>query len=877
MDIAHKRGTGVVGSFRIPRRGDTSTREKLPLILASLEQGKDDNFLHAILKGIRDGITIQDTEGKLHYANDTAAEILGFPSAQSILETPVREIMSRFEMLAEDGGAFDIQKLPGRRALLGEEDPEAMICFRVKETNDLRWSKVRAIPIRDESGKITAAVNVFHDITEQHRQREIDRFLSEASNVLSSSLDYERTLYAIAELAVPTLSDWCTVDIAKEDGTFENVAVVHKDPQKIAWANKYSKQYPPDFNAPRGIPNVLRSGKSELYSHVTPEMVKASARNEEHLKVIEELNMHSAMIVPMNVRERTLGTISFISAESGIHFGAFELGIAEDLARRAAMAVDNAQQYRKAQMEIAERRKAEEALRDSEERMRMFADSSVIGMAFGQLPDTFEYANDEFLRIAGYAREDFKKGKLRWIDLALPEFMSLDQERFDEAKQKGVCTPYEKQMIRKDGSRIDVLIGYALIGEKREEYACFVLDITERKRADAEILKLNQELEQRVADRTRELEQEIVSKERAQSEQRAHLQRLKDIIDHLPIGAVAIDENGKILHTNKLMFDLFPGSNPNDLVGDHAETIFEMVRRYTVVPEQYQEKVDRILRERKPILGVELKLKNGNILSKDYVPLFVDDHYRGMMLLYRDITREKKIDTTKSEFMSLASHQLRTPLTAIRWSLGKIGAAMERGQIGPLERRLLQEGRSAAVRMAETIDTMLMIARIEAGKVQPKIGKIGFKNLLNDLDEQFRHEYEVKSQRFIVLCDAELEHETDESLLKEALQNLIHNAIKYTPEKGTVTVEAKRRKNGVALIIEDNGYGIPVHQQEKLFSKFFRGDNIISRDTNGTGLGLYLVGLLTNLLKGSIDFVSEEGKGTTFTLSLPEPDSFPKV
>jgi PAS domain S-box-containing protein len=189
-------------------------------------------------------------------------------------------------------------------------------------------------------------------------------YLSEASRVLASTLDYQKTLAQVAQLAVPNLADWCAVDMAGEDGSMIRLAVAHTDPAKVEWANELQKRYPVDMDAPQGVPNVLRTGVSELYSDIPDEMLAAAAIDEEHLRIMREIGFTSAMVVPLNVHGRTLGAITFVTAESGRHYGQSDLVFAEDLARRAATAIDNARLYREAQ---DARRSAEEASRLKDE------------------------------------------------------------------------------------------------------------------------------------------------------------------------------------------------------------------------------------------------------------------------------------------------------------------------------------------------------------------------------------------------------------------------------------------------------------------------------------------------------------------------------
>jgi signal transduction histidine kinase/CHASE3 domain sensor protein len=172
--------------------------------------------------------------------------------------------------------------------------------------------------------------------------------LNEASRVLSSTLDYEKTLETVARLAVGDLADWCTVDLVQPDGSIRQVIVAHVDENKIKWARELNKRYPPDYSGPTGVGHVIRSGQPEIYAEISDEMLVAGARDEEHLAIMRELQMRSALIVPMIARGRTLGALTLISAHKGRSYDDADRTLAMEIAIRAAIAIDNAQLYRSA-------------------------------------------------------------------------------------------------------------------------------------------------------------------------------------------------------------------------------------------------------------------------------------------------------------------------------------------------------------------------------------------------------------------------------------------------------------------------------------------------------------------------------------------------
>ncbi len=169
-------------------------------------------------------------------------------------------------------------------------------------------------------------------------------FLADATSELASSLGYRETLATIADLVVPRLADWCAVDLVEGDG-FDRVAVAHVDPAKVALARELQERYPVDPEAGTGVPHVVRSGASELYPDISDEMLVAGARDEEHLRVLRELGLRSALIVPLCGNAGNVGALSLVYAESGRHYTEDDLRFAEDMARRAAVAVEHARAF----------------------------------------------------------------------------------------------------------------------------------------------------------------------------------------------------------------------------------------------------------------------------------------------------------------------------------------------------------------------------------------------------------------------------------------------------------------------------------------------------------------------------------------------------
>ncbi len=301
--------------------------------------------LEAILQGVADAVTAQGPDGRLLFANEAAVRTLGFASTEELLNAPPATILDRYDILDEDGRPFPPEALPGRRALSGEDAPEAVVRFRVRETGEENWSAVKATPIRDADGNVTMAINVIENITEHKRVELAQRFLARSAEVLASSLDPDELLAEVANLAVPEVADWVAVELVTDSGGIERKALAHADPEVREWALEVSKRYPPDPDAPAGVYQVIRNGQAEFYPEIPDELLREGAQDDEHYRILREFGMRSVIIVPMTTRGRTLGALTFVSGNSGRRFDEQDVELAQELGRRCATAVDNARLY----------------------------------------------------------------------------------------------------------------------------------------------------------------------------------------------------------------------------------------------------------------------------------------------------------------------------------------------------------------------------------------------------------------------------------------------------------------------------------------------------------------------------------------------------
>lgn len=314
--------------------------EELQRALAGSEQR-----LATILDSLAEAVTIRGGDNHLVHANRAALDRLGFSSAQELREADPRALMGPYETSDEQGQAIGMDDLPSVKLLRGER-PEPLLLRAVhRETGEEQWTLLKATAVRDAEGEVEAAVTIIEDVTKSKRASLRMEFMAQVGEVLASSLDYQQTLRNVAGLAVPQIADWCAVDLFTEDGGRESVAIAHSDPAKLRTAARLRAYEPERLDPDRGMGLLLRTGESQLYTEIADEQLVDAATDEEHLRLLREVGFRAVLIVPLKVHERTIGALTMVNAESGRSFDRSDVEFAEQIAARAALAVQSARLY----------------------------------------------------------------------------------------------------------------------------------------------------------------------------------------------------------------------------------------------------------------------------------------------------------------------------------------------------------------------------------------------------------------------------------------------------------------------------------------------------------------------------------------------------
>jgi len=267
---------------------------------------------------------------------------------------------------------------------------------------------------------------------------------------------------------------------------------------------------------------------------------------------------------------------------------------------------------------------------------------------------------------------------------------------------------------------------------------------------------------------------------------------------------------------------------------------------------------------------INLQKPNKMILQVTNAPIKKKKEILGTVKIIRDITHEKEVDTMKSELISIVSHQLRTPLSAVKWSV-KMLLDGDIGKITKEQKSILAKGYRSNERMIHLVNDLLNISRIEDGRFQYKFLSASLEDLIVRTINEFNYFLEEKGTtlKFKKAAKPLPKVRIDPSKIHVVLQNILNNALNYTPSGGQIEISLKVEKSLLITSIKDSGMGIPKKQQEHLFNKFFRADNAVRMQTEGSGLGLFIAKDIIEKHKGRIWAESEENEGSTFYFSLP--------
>ncbi|HSX28904.1 MAG TPA: ATP-binding protein [Candidatus Saccharimonadales bacterium] len=352
-------------------------------------------------------------------------------------------------------------------------------------------------------------------------------------------------------------------------------------------------------------------------------------------------------------------------------------------------------------------------------------------------------------------------------------------------------------------------------------------------------------------------------------------QRDAAMLESMGEGMIATDSHGTIVAVNKVAAQLLNFTDVNAAVGKPIHHVYELYdlddKASKPLPAEQRPSFMALSsgKQVENVFGFYAPDKRKHQLNITANPVKLDGQVVGVITILRDVTKEKEVDRMKTEFISLASHQLRTPLSAIKW-FSEMLVSGDAGQLQPEQLDFAKNIADSTERMIALVNALLNISRIESGRIMVDPKPTDLRELVSGITNDLKAKTEEKQQTLIISVHEDLPKiNLDPRLIGQVYLNLLTNAVKYTPKGGEISVFISKKGDDVISQVTDNGYGIPKDQQGRIFEKFFRAANAVKVETDGTGLGLYLIKAVIESSGGKIWFKSEEGKGTTFWFSIP--------
>jgi PAS domain S-box-containing protein len=475
----------------------------------------------------------------------------------------------------------------------------------------------------------------------------------------------------------------------------------------------------------------------------------------------------------------------------------------------------------------------------AEERLGEFARSNVVGIVYGDAAGGLSFANEEFARIVGRPRAEIVAGRLRWDAITPPGWLAADALALDEARRSGACSPYEKEYLRPDGTRVPVLVGLALAGPDREQAVAFVLDLSRQKGAERE-LRRNEAIYRRLAE--------------------ANL-----------FGVGFGTSRGEVSYVNDEMLRMMGRTRADFEAGrvDWMEAIAPEFR-------------ERIVREARRVLeegrasGYEAEFLRPDGGRTPYTGAAAqvtpgEDFHVSIALDLTEVRAAERAlreaDVRKDEFLAMLAHELRNPLAAVSNAAAVLDARGDAEGEAWAREVIARQARQ----LARLVDDLMDISRIARGKLQLKAERLDATGPLRRASQALEGVMAAKRHAFRAdLPEGPVWVDADPTRLEQMVVNLLHNAAKYTDPGGHVALEARIEGGTLAVDVTDDGVGLAPEMLARIFEPFAQVDTSLHRSQGGLGIGLTLVRTLAGLHGGTVEAASAgPGRGSRFTLRLP--------
>lgn len=487
--------------------------------------------------------------------------------------------------------------------------------------------------------------------------------------------------------------------------------------------------------------------------------------------------------------------------------------------------------------DVSERRQAEAARLRSESRFRRLAEANIIGIAFWRRAGEIYEANDAFLRTVGYERQDLEGGHIRWTDLTPREYVALDAGKLNELERTGVATVYEKELIRKDGLRVPVLVGAAGLDDRGDDGIAYFLDLTQQKRTEAAL------------DESR--------------------RRMSLLVEALPDYAVLmLDSHGVILTWNRGAQNLF-GYAAADIIGRNFAELFAPEARENVVPQAILDTAARKGCSECEEWGIGCDGRQ--IFFSGSVAALRHGQPNGFIQIIRDATDRRRAEELNSAIFASVSHDLLTPLSGMLGSVQNLRGEGERAWTYRDAQERLAELEADLRQFNALVRNLLELARLEGGAWHPKRE---WYDLIDLVGAGLRRLGAGRDQRVDVqLPDSARMVFVDAVQLVQVIWNLLDNALKYSPANAAVVFHASVAEHELRIEVRDEGPGVAASDRQSIFRRYYRApartDDDRSPRTEGTGLGLAICRAIVEAHGGRVWVEGNASGGATFCVVIP--------
>ena len=669
----------------------------------------------------------------------------------------------------------------------------------------------------DDAGRMWAGDGVFGEPNRDPDEVTLAAFMAEAGRILGSSLDSAATLRQIAELIVPGIADWCAIDLLDADANLTSVAVAHRDPSRVALVGELRQRYPADPDAPIGAYAVARSGQPMMLAEIDEDMIVTSARNEDHLALLRRLGLQSWMCAPMTAAGRVLGTIGFVSAESGRPFGPRQLAFAVDLANRAGAAIENARAFHAA------------------DRFRQILDA-VAEAVFVLEPtsDLVQGINHGSRELLGRPSDDLVGQRL--TDLVEGD-VDGELARVIAAVRAGSSDARTVPLrFRRDGAPpvpTEVLLQRVELPGEPPTVVAIARDVRERLEVQGRLKRLAQAEHARAAE-------------------------LNAVIRAMGDGVIVCGPDGRTILANPAGRAMFP----KVVDAGYAGIMAELRDPDAAAPRLGAHAGPVVLPTRsEPERWIEVATYPVAEGSSER------DTGGETILVLRDVTEQRQREAVRETFIGVLSHELRTPVTTI-FGGARVLARDDGGLDEATRREILADVADEAERLKRLVEDVVALSRFgesdaDLGR-EPVLLQRVVPAVVASEEERWpgvRFTTEIPPGLPTVFADP--------TYLEQVIRNLLANAAKYSGPEATVevAVDIGPGDDEVSVCVRDDGPGIEPAEAERLFDLFYRSATTASA-APGAGIGLFVCSRLVRAMGGRVWARPLPAGGAEFAFAL---------